>query len=664
LQHLGPKDLGELLRDSFRSRQLAERLSFKIGEKSDGNPFFVFEIIRGLREGQFISRKPDGSWITTRRIDDIQIPASVLDLVNVRVADLDEAERDLLDVAACCGFEFDPGLVGDVLGLARIPALKRFAQIERRHRLVRTAGRAMVFDHHQVQEALYGSLLQQLREEYHAGIAAALKERSGADELEPEELDGRDCVAICRHSFEGRRHQDALRFLDASIDHLELSYLNDLTMLLIDRALQVPGVVSGKWRVTLLLRKAARLDILARRDEQRAALDEALRVAESEGELDDLSRVSRGLGLHFWRLARYDDAREMLGRALEHARESGSKKAEAGAHGGLGVVAKAEGRLDEARHHHEEYLRLSKEVGSRSGEAIATGNLGNVLLAQGLMDEARAHFERHRDLSREVGNRQGEVIAIGNLGNLLADEGRLDEAIEHHERYLEISRDIGHRHGEAVATGNLGNVFQAQGRLEEAREQHERCLELARELGNRSREATALHNLGNTQASLGETEEALQSQRAALALAREIGSLDREARALLAVGVLLAELGDAGGATVSLLRARELADSSGFGRIAALSRCHLACMPGGDADDAVREFLAQQDRLDDEATREARLLLYRATGDEAHLRAAKGLVDDALSNVSDDLRERMLRNVPLHRDIVSIWETTIDASGE
>ena len=109
---LGPKDLAKLLKDAFRSERLAQELGGQIGAKSDGNPFFAFEIIRGLREGQFIAQQPDGTWVTTKVIRDIKVPSSVLDLVNARVADLTEEERDLLDVASCCGFEFDPLLRG------------------------------------------------------------------------------------------------------------------------------------------------------------------------------------------------------------------------------------------------------------------------------------------------------------------------------------------------------------------------------------------------------------------------------------------------------------------------------------------------------------------------------------------------------------------------
>ncbi len=50
----GPKDLVRLLADAFHSERLAAELAGRIALKSDGNPFFVFEILRGLREGQFL----------------------------------------------------------------------------------------------------------------------------------------------------------------------------------------------------------------------------------------------------------------------------------------------------------------------------------------------------------------------------------------------------------------------------------------------------------------------------------------------------------------------------------------------------------------------------------------------------------------------------------
>ncbi|MBD3348063.1 MAG: hypothetical protein GF400_02565 [Candidatus Eisenbacteria bacterium] len=112
-------------------------------------------------------------------------------------------ERDLLDVAACWGYEFDPGVIGEVLGLGRIPTLKHFGHIEREHRLVRGSGRSYVFDHHQVQEALYGSLHEQMREEYHSALAEALEVRTKAAEVDPETLDGVLCVDLAEQFLLG-----------------------------------------------------------------------------------------------------------------------------------------------------------------------------------------------------------------------------------------------------------------------------------------------------------------------------------------------------------------------------------------------------------------------------------------------------------------------------
>ena len=67
-------------------------------------------------------------------------------------------ERTVLEVAACCGFDFDPVLIGDVLDVPRIPLLQRLARIEKAHGSVRSAGRRYVFDHQLVQEVLYDGL--------------------------------------------------------------------------------------------------------------------------------------------------------------------------------------------------------------------------------------------------------------------------------------------------------------------------------------------------------------------------------------------------------------------------------------------------------------------------------------------------------------------------
>ncbi|MHC5012669.1 MAG: ATP-binding protein, partial [Planctomycetota bacterium] len=508
LRRLGAKDLARLLEDAFRSERLAAELGHKIARKSDGNPFFAFEIIRGLRESQLISRQPNGTWATTKVIHDIEVPSSVLDLVNARVGDLSDEERDLLDVGACCGFHFDPLVVAAATGESELRTLKRLSLIERRHRLVRSSGRVFAFDHHQVQEAIYGGLAEPLRERLHAAIGEALEAREGAADGDPKDLDGALCVDLCRHFLEGAQGERALRYLDEALDHLSEGYLNDQAIALAERTLKVPGLLESRERVMVLLRTNGFLDLLGRREEQALVLAEARALAEAAGERVALMEAGRATAVLLWSTGRYEEAREHYERCLAIARETGDRRAEAGATGDLGTVFHSLGRYGEAKDHHERHLAAAREIGDRKGEAMATGNLGNVFFSLGRYGEARAHYERWLVIAHEIGNRRAEARATGNLGNVFYALGRYGEAQARYERHMAIAREIGDRRSEGVVTGNLGNILYALGRYGEAMAHGERSLARFREIGDRQREAHATGVLGETLLSLGRCEEA------------------------------------------------------------------------------------------------------------------------------------------------------------
>jgi serine/threonine protein kinase/tetratricopeptide (TPR) repeat protein len=545
LPRLGPKELVHLLRDALRSERLADELAGLMGVKSDGNPFFVFELLQGLRDGQFLRQRPDGTWETTQVIRDVHVPSSIVELVQGRVADLAVDDKNLLDVAACCGFEFDPLVVAAVLGVGQIPTLQRLARIEQKHRLVRSAGRRFVFDHHQVQEALYVGMPELLREPYHSAIAEAIEARSGAVSREPKDVDGAVCVELAEHFLKGAKGERAHRYLDAALTHLEIGYLNDATIRLCDRALAASGVLAGKERAEVCLRQAACLDLLGRREAERVALEAAQALADLAEDPALGARARNRLGWHFVRVCRYAEAESTLRAALQLARAAGEKKEEAAASGNLANVFWSLGRYAEAQEHYERDLALALETGDRRGEAVATGNLGTVFHSLGRYAEAREHYERSLAFAREMGDRRTEAIATGNLGNVFYALGRYAEAREHYERWVALARETSDRRGEASANGSLGTVFCALGRYAEAREYHERHLAFARESGDRRGEATATGSLGTVFWALGRYAEAREYVERQLALARESGNRWGEAHALGNLGSAHFSLGAA-----------------------------------------------------------------------------------------------------------------------
>ncbi|MHC4163166.1 MAG: serine/threonine-protein kinase [Planctomycetota bacterium] len=650
LSRLGPKDLVRLLEESFRSERLAAELAGQIAVKSDGNPFFAFEIIAGLREGQFITQAGDGTWARTQVIEQIRIPSSVMDLIQARIAELDEEDRDLLDVASCCGFQFDPLLVGEVVGLKRIPLLKRLAQIDRRHRLIRAAGTSYVFDHHQVQEALYESLSELLRREYHAALGESLEAGAG------DAVYGALALSLAEHFLRGQCGERALHWLDAALDHLDASYLIHQAIALTDRALAVPGLLSGAARAGILLRQGERLDLLGRREEQKTVFAEALRLAEQAGDRALEARVHRARGTLHHRLAEHDHAIAAFERALKLWAAAGDKSGEASATANIGAVCKDMGRLAEAQERFTRAAALARECGNRQLEGSATGNLGIVYRNLGRFAEAKEHYERWLAVAREIGARRGEAMALGNLGIVYKNLGRLAEAKEHYRADLKLSREVGDRRSEAITLVNIGPHEACLGNPAAGAKALAESLAVAREIGERRVEGYGLHALGNLALAEGDTGRARRHFEEALALRREIGYPSGLGQTLLRLGRVAAAEGKEDEATRHFEEALVIAREVRSPELLVTSAVDRTLAPGGDVAAALEALKQHGPRLGDADKMEVHFDLWRVTGDRTHLEAAHGLLARMRAHAPEECRETMVENYPLHRGIVRAWE--------
>ncbi|MHC5051245.1 MAG: protein kinase domain-containing protein, partial [Planctomycetota bacterium] len=432
LGRLGAREIAELLEDAFKSEALAEKLGMKIARKSDGVPFFILEMIRGLEEGHFIRKGPDGTYVQTQLIENIDVPSAVKGLIEGRLHGLAREQRAILDVGAVQGLYFDADLVADVLEEKTVRVLQEVAEIERHLGLVRGEAGAVRFDQNQIQEVVYQELIPDLRAEYHTLVADAIRRRSATGS------GGEDAVRLAAHYLRGRRPEKGVPYLVTALDHLEELHRNDEAIELAALALEKDGLLEGAERAELLVRKAARHDLRADRDDERAALDEALELAEADGDPALQAKVRIGLGWLMERIADHAAAQAQLEQALDLARAAGDESLERRATGNLGNVLWGLGRYDAARVQYESALALAHRIGDRQGEAVATGNLGNVYWSRGLIKEAHAHHERFLALSREIGYRQGEANATGNLGVAFLNLGHTEDALVHIEKSLAL----------------------------------------------------------------------------------------------------------------------------------------------------------------------------------------------------------------------------------
>lgn len=609
---LGASDLGQLLEGALGSARVADALSRRIAELSAGNPFFVFELLRSLKDGRHLTQAPGGTWDASGDLRDVRIPASLAVMIEARLGKLTADERSLLEIAACAGHEFDPVLVGDVAGLGRVPLLRLLGRMERQHRFIRGLGRHFVFDHHQVQEHLREGLSDARREGIHGAIAESLERLSGAASADPN-APGVPCIELADHFLRGARGQRAVRYLVPALARLAASCSNERAADLGERALAIPGLLAGAERARVLVTLCQSLEVLSRWGRHEEAAREAVQLAEPSGQPELILSAMGVLGNVLVRTSRFAEAEEAYVKGLEIARAAGTAPPRPSIFNGLGNAVRAQGRLAESRDHLERALQLARETGDLATEAAGAVNLG--------------HAARY--------------------------EGRLGEAAAQLRRALEICRATGRRTEEAIASGTLGDVLAGIGRLDEARELLRRARTIHRDTGNRAGEASALCGLGSLEMEAGDLAVARDLMLAARAIAEAVGSPFLVAATSLNMAEIHLLSDEPPQAWEWAARAREEAKALGIAGVEAWALCQLATRSPEDLAAAREHFEACKERIHGEERKGAAWRLWKASGDPQVLAELKRILDAATAQMSPDDRASATAASRLHREVAA-----------
>ena len=157
-----------------------DQLSLHVVDRSEGNPFFAWEILQGLEDDQVL-RRTDGRW-TLGNLERARVPMLLRQTLDVRLSRLSADTRVALRVAAVIGHRTPIELWQAVMDLdddefeqAMTEALEARVLEETVH------GDSLRFRHALLREALYESLTLSRRRAWHRKLGDKLAENSSAD---------------------------------------------------------------------------------------------------------------------------------------------------------------------------------------------------------------------------------------------------------------------------------------------------------------------------------------------------------------------------------------------------------------------------------------------------------------------------------------------------
>jgi predicted ATPase len=176
LDLLRVREVGEMLGSMLGAGEPPEAFVDRVARETEGNPFFVEELMRVLVEHGAV-RITAGRWEIKKAIDAISIPQSVTDVFRRRTAGLDDNQRTLLEALAVCGRSTAADVLAQGTRLDSEAFHSALAQLIERRMVQEVPGPGLHLrlSHDRHREIVYGDMQESARADLHLKMARAME---------------------------------------------------------------------------------------------------------------------------------------------------------------------------------------------------------------------------------------------------------------------------------------------------------------------------------------------------------------------------------------------------------------------------------------------------------------------------------------------------------
>jgi class 3 adenylate cyclase/predicted ATPase len=584
----------DLARSILRRGQLSAPLRRLILERAQGNPLFVEEVTRVLRESDAIRLETSKGdrlvWEIAGGAASVQVPTTLAGLIMGRLDRLETGERRLLQVAAVIGVMFRASVLARVYPYDDLEGQlsERLAVLGRMDLTASELPDEYKFRQTLTQEVAYESLSFARRRALHVRVGEDIERHHSGDLAESYEV-------LARHFDEGRLFDKALIYLVKAGDKARDEFANQAALDDYQRALQVAAeledVDSVASQVLDVLEAMGDVYLLVSRypeavERFQQAIAHRLCDARRCGDL--LRKVAKAYELQ----GQYEEALGYL--AQGHWVLSGSEQDQrsvemARIYGLSGWIHMRRGEIKVAVEDCEQGLAIlagqARDDSVLRDEADLHHTLGTVYVEQGRYARAAEAYQRSTDLRHHAGDLMGLARSFNNLALTAWSQGDLNGARDYLQRSLEINQQIGDNYGLAFGYNNLGAVSYTTGDAEGALNYYHVAFSLRQRIGDNYGLAQTASNIAEAYLSLKQYDETRRYLQQAAALFEKMQS---EAE-LPEVYSLLAEVALARGnidlALVHAERARDIAETVGNPVLQGLAERGLARAQAQHGDD-------------------------------------------------------------------------------
>ncbi len=456
LEPLASDAIRALLANLIGAAQGPDKFSDWLANHSGGNPFFALETLKNLFDTGLLESK-NNTWHSrldelTQDYSELDVPASVSELITRRLAGLSEATQRVLQAASVVHHGFSPKMLSQIVGLSEWGVVEALESAEANNL---THGDA--FQHDLLRQSIYASLPPVRRKLLHTQVAGVLAENT-------------ESVIVAEHYALGGDSDNAVVFYKRAADAYVAKGLHTEAKTLLEK---ISNQVNKAKRLELQTRLATIYVELGAHTEAETLLatlfDEVLtprlradalfakaallfhqgKVAEVAELLVELSE----LGVDYSEADRYQltflrsqvafyqnqfgEVKKILTPLLAHLKRKTASQELVKTLTDLGVAHDQLGESEAALKLHREAMRVAKAIDARHLQVVIANNLLWGAVTTGKVKPVVSEAEAALSL--------GEYAATMTLRNNLARAyfslGQNDKAKHHYETITDSSHD-------------------------------------------------------------------------------------------------------------------------------------------------------------------------------------------------------------------------------
>jgi tetratricopeptide (TPR) repeat protein/transcriptional regulator with XRE-family HTH domain len=639
LRGLSPAGTAALIGAHLGFEKVSLELCDLLHARTEGNPFFVEEVLKALVERDAVS--PSAEAWDRKAIGAIDVPRSIRSVVGRRVGRLAPEAQEMLVVASVLGQEWDLDLL---LGAAEMDqeSILRYVEAALKAKLLeeRRVGRRerYAFAHALIGQALYEEAPRFRLRKLHLRAGEAL-ERAHAERPEA-------WAELARHFLAAGEEGRATRYALLAADHAASLYAHaeavqhyEAALALQAEAGDVAGAAQVRARLGMVLRTIGRYSTAL------AVLDQAAETYSATGDLDGLARVTAQIGQVHAVRGTMEEGIARVQPVLEIAQARGPSPALADLHKALARLLILSGRYsellavstrlmdlagilgdDHLLAHAHLFAGLTLLAARPVGVAGAAEPVGRVAKALRLLEEAHRLAEANGDLELRQ--------SMGDVAYCRATSGEFAASRRDRQQALLLAERLGDPMWICFHRASLGwNAF-VLGEWDQARADTGQAVTMSRQMGVGWAAPYPLLHWGQLRMAEGQWEDASQHLEEACALVENGGDLQalRQAAALLAeLEILTGRPGAARARLVPLLDRPGLEEYDVTALLPVLAWAYLELGETARASDVVMQAV-QRTRSEG-----LRLVLVEALRVQAMIAARQGLWTEAEMALAEGL---------------------------